>query len=177
MPKWLKDSVFGDGLRLPMDRERRAVFKAKLDLARRPGRLTLAAREVGRVLLQLLGPDGRLEPSLDTISRLASVHVSTVVRALAQLRALGFLTWVRRLVRDAAGGWECRQTSNAYALLMPAACDTHFQPQVIIKVFKKVGRGRAISEGASDYTAWEGAARQLELLGYPEKAALLRASG
>jgi hypothetical protein len=112
-----------------LDRELRAQWRAKLLLRRHPGGLTLAAVAVGRVLLDLLGEDGRLDPAIDTIARLARVHVATVVRALAQLRAAGFLDWVRRLVRDAASGWRCAQASNAYILRLPA-CDTQNAPAV-----------------------------------------------
>src|ERR1700712_4106037 len=104
MPKWRTGSIFGPGLRIPLDREARAVFKAKLKLARRPGRLTIACIEVAHVLLDMMGADGRLDPSVEMIATRAAVSPSTVTRALAKLRALGFLGWTRRLARDAASG-------------------------------------------------------------------------
>jgi len=58
MPQWRRNSVFGMGRRVPLDRERRAQFRAKLRLQRRPGRLTLAAVQIGRILLDMLGADG-----------------------------------------------------------------------------------------------------------------------
>jgi hypothetical protein len=55
MPKW-KPGIFGPGPRMPLDREQRAQFKAKLLLQRRPGRLTIATAAIGRVLVDMLGP-------------------------------------------------------------------------------------------------------------------------
>jgi hypothetical protein len=49
---WHRTSIFGDGPRRCLDREQRAQFKSKLKLQRRPGRLTIAAAEVGRVLVE-----------------------------------------------------------------------------------------------------------------------------
>lgn len=124
MPKWRADSVFGPGPRVPLDRERRAVFRARLKMRayRCPGRLTIAAADVGRILVDKLGANGQLDPSVATLARLAAVDESTVTRALARLRDCGFLAWTRRLVRDAGTAWRCAQTSNAYALLVPAMC-------------------------------------------------------
>lgn len=175
--KWRANSVFGPGLRLAMCRERRAVYLAKLNLARRPGRLTQAAREVGRVLLRLLGPDGRLDPCLTTVATLARVCVSSVVRALSQLRNMGFLVWQRRLRRDAGTGWRTQQHSNAYALAVPTVADVHFSSPVITKIIKEVGSTRTASAGGGDRAAREGAARQLELLGFADAAARMRATG
>jgi hypothetical protein len=86
-------------------------------LNRRPGRLTIAAAQVGRVLVDMVGADGRLDPCHATIAARASISIATVIRALAQLRAFGFVTWVRRLVRTA---WRVEQTSSAYVLALPA---------------------------------------------------------
>lgn len=116
--RWHRSSIFGIGPRIPLDREHRARFRALLALHRRPGRLTIAAAHVGRVLLDMLGDDGRLDPSHATIATRASVSIATVIRALAQLRALGFVTWVRRLVRTT---WRCEQTSSAYVISLPKA--------------------------------------------------------
>src|SRR3954453_23748938 len=111
-------SIFGAGPRIPLDREHKARFRALLLLNPRPGRLTIAAAQVGRVLADMLGQDGRLDPSHATIAARACVSVATVIRALAQLRAFGFVTWVRRLVRTA---WRAEQTSSAYVLAVPAS--------------------------------------------------------
>ncbi len=58
MPKWRRDSTFGPGKRVPLDREQRAVFKAKLDLAHRPGRLTSSCVLIALKLVGMLGADG-----------------------------------------------------------------------------------------------------------------------
>ena len=116
--RWHSNSIFGPGPRIPLDREQKARFRALLHIHRRPGRLTIAAAHVGRILVDMLGQDGQLNPSHATIAARASVSITTVIRGLAQLRAFGFVTWVRRLVRTA---WRCEQTSSAYALALPAA--------------------------------------------------------
>jgi len=116
--RWHSGSIFGAGPRIPLDREQKARYRALLLLNRRPGRLTIAAAQVGRVLLDMLGEDGRLDPSHATLAARARVSIATVIRSLAQLRALGFVTWVRRLVRMA---WRTEQTSSAYALAVPSA--------------------------------------------------------
>src|SRR3954452_15729580 len=85
--RWHTGSIFGAGPRIPLDREQRARFRALIALNRRPGRLTIAAAQVGRVLLDMLGQDGQLNPCHATLAAKARVHVDTVRRALAQLRA------------------------------------------------------------------------------------------
>jgi DNA-binding transcriptional MocR family regulator len=95
-------------------------------------------------LVRLLGPDGRLNPSHATLAALARVHVATVQRALERLRSLGLLAWQRRLVRDAASGWRCEQTSSAYVLTPEAplalgvpACDLQIARAVQVSLKKK----------------------------------------
>jgi hypothetical protein len=165
--RWRGNSIFGPGQRIALDRERRAQWKAKLLLQRRPGGLTLATVEVGRVLLGLLGPDGRLDPCIDRLAALARVHASSVVRALAALREAGFLDWTRRLVRDAATGWRCEQTSNAYILLVPA-CDTQDGGAASLLSERKTAREvevAALPEHSSALTALaEIAARRMKVL-------------
>ncbi len=166
MPRFHKDSIFGPGPRVPLDRERRAQFRAKLKLQRRPGRLTLSAAEVGRVLVDMLGPDGRLDPSLDTLAALACVHRDTVREALKLLRAFGFLDWTRRLVRGAATGWRAAQTSNAYVLRVPS-CEADFPVRVPGSISK-----RGPGEGAGGWEAQVAERdRQLAALGVPIEAA------
>jgi hypothetical protein len=103
-----------------MDRERRAQWRGKLRFWRKPCGLTLGALAVGEALLRLLGPDGRCDPSVATLAKLARVCERTVHDSLARLSAAGFVTWVRRIVRSSATGWQAQQTSNAYALAVPA---------------------------------------------------------
>jgi hypothetical protein len=65
---WHQGSEFGDGLRWPLDREQRCVWRVRLDLARRAGRITALHAEIGRALLRRLGSDGRCDPAQDTIA-------------------------------------------------------------------------------------------------------------
>ena len=166
MPRFHKNSIFGPGRRVPLDREQRAVFKAKLKLQRRPGRLTIAAAVVGHVLADMLGMDGQLDPALATLATVARVSLATVKRAIVQLRACGFLVWERRLIRGAATGWRAAQTSNAYVLQVPA-CEAHSATQVPLVYFKKEA-GEA-SDGWETQVA--NARRQLAALGAPVPAA------
>lgn len=162
MPKWRNGSIFGPGARVPLDREARAVFKAKLKLNRRPGRLTIACVEIAHVLLEMMGQDGRLDPSVETIAIKAAVNPSTVTRALARLRELGFLGWTRRLARDAASGWRVAQISNAYVLTVPST-DVQFAGAVSLLPFKK----EAHQKTTNGETLFQSAARQLRTLGAP----------
>lgn len=144
---WHRDSVFGDGPRVALDRNARARFLYLCRLHRAPGRLSAGGLDVATALLRLLGQDGRLAPSHATLAALAAVHVATVQRALDRLWSLGLLRWTRRLVRDAASGWRAEQTSNAYWLTpereTPAfACD--LQTARAVKLVKK--RKAAVDE-------------------------------
>jgi DNA-binding IclR family transcriptional regulator len=153
-------SIFGPGRRVPLDREQKAQFLARLGLQRRPGRLTIATVEVGRVLANMLGADGRLDPSQEHIAKRANVQLSTVKRALAQLRKCGFLDWTRRLVR---AGWRCAQTSNAYVLRVPA-CEVHSERRVV-QIERKKERKRCSGE-MTDVEAFANRDRQLVALGF-----------
>lgn len=112
---WHRGSEFGDGLRWPLDREKRCVWRVRLDLARRAGRITALHAEIGRALLRRLGTDGRCDPSQDTIAEDAGCSSRTVRRAFAALFQLGMLKWINRLVRV---GERVEQTSNAYTLIV-----------------------------------------------------------
>lgn len=60
---------------------------------------------------------GRLEPALETIALAARVSKTTVIRALARLKALKILDWIRRTEEtgnDGLFGPQRRQVSNAY---------------------------------------------------------------
>jgi DNA-binding MarR family transcriptional regulator len=162
MPKWKGGSIFGTGPRVPLDREQRAQFRAKLKLQRQPGRLTIAAAEIGRILVDMLGAGGQLDPSVATIAARAAVDPSTVTRAMVRLRDCGFLTWTRRLVRDVGTGWRVEQTSNAYVLTVPAT-DMHFALQVSFTHLRKP----AVQEKRGGETIFQSAARQLRALGMP----------
>jgi hypothetical protein len=105
--------VFGDGPRHPLCRERRAVWKARIDINRRAGRITSDFGHVGEALLKRLGKDGRCDPSLQTLAKDSGEDVSTVQRALKAFYACGMVTWVRRLRRN---GTRVSQDTNAYVL-------------------------------------------------------------
>lgn len=89
----------------------------------RSGALGPIAIEVLELLVKLCDPrTGRLEPSLDYLCRALKRSRDAVCRALANLRAQGFLTWARRYTEaETAGrcGPQIRQASNAYCLKLP----------------------------------------------------------
>jgi hypothetical protein len=103
-PAPLRPFTFGD----------RALWLARLDIARRTRRITLAFAEVGRALLRRLGPDGRLDPAYATLAADTGFNERTIGRAIRGLADACLLTWQRRLVR---AGWRTAQTSNAYCLV------------------------------------------------------------
>jgi len=177
MRRWRRGSEFGDGRRVPLDREQRAVFRARLTFKcfRRVGALTIAAVRIAGIMLEMQGKkDGRLDPCIATLATRAGVDPSTVVRALARLRECGFVTWVRRLVRD---GNRVTQASNAYVLAVPGTPDLHFAQGVLPRLESTTCRpvSRARDRWLDEEGARENAARQLELLGHPDKAARMRA--
>ena len=112
---WHKGSIFGDGPRLKMDRERRAVWKARIEFLRLAGQITDGFAQVGLALLKRLGQDGRCDPSHATLADYSGESVSTVKRALEAFRRCGMVSWARRILRD---GWRAVQTSNAYMLTL-----------------------------------------------------------
>jgi hypothetical protein len=66
----------------------------------------------------LIHRTGRLDPSYAAIARKAGVCVRTVATALARLRELGILNWVRRCAESWRDGhFVLEQQSNAYAVL------------------------------------------------------------
>src|SRR4051794_7378117 len=168
MCRWRRGSEFGEGRRVALDREQRAVWRARLRMSafRGPGKLTANAVLIGERLLGMLGKAGELFPSIETLRQLTGIKSSsTVVLALKRLRQLGFLTWARRLARF---GSRVVQVSNAY-VLTPGRCDAVTQRGVVPSVLlRKEGSGAAglIAQATHemDLTARENAARQLELL-------------
>jgi hypothetical protein len=120
MPKshprpWHRDSIFGEGFRHPLDRERRAQWGARVKMHRRAKRLTAEHADIAEYLPRFLGKDGRCDPTHQTLSDASGYCVNTVKEALKRLAACGLLTWARRLIRDGA---RVRQTSNAYMLTL-----------------------------------------------------------
>jgi hypothetical protein len=64
---------------------------------------------------------GRLDPSYSAIQRRTRLCRQTVAKALARLKQLGIINWVRRCREDhdADGRFALRQETNAYAVLPP----------------------------------------------------------
>ncbi len=62
---------------------------------------------------------GRLDPSYRAIERRTRLCRQTVAKALARLKQLGIINWIRRCRedRDAEGRFMLRQETNAYAIL------------------------------------------------------------
>jgi hypothetical protein len=138
--------VFGDGRRVPLDRNARARFVWLVKQDRRHGRLSATGEDVALVLVAMLGEDGRLDPSHETIrERVGCRALSTVAECLKRLRDLGRITWERRLRRDAATGWRAAQTSNAYVLLA-CACDTDPAPGVKFVSLRKRWSGAKLAD-------------------------------
>lgn len=76
-------------------------------------------REVLAVLANFAIKYGKVFPSQATIAKLASCSERTVRNALAWLRLWGFVTWVRRIVRQPGRlGAKVRQASNAYSVAL-----------------------------------------------------------
>jgi len=112
---WHRGSIFGDGHRVPMDRERRAVWKARVEIHRKAGRITDGHSYVALALMKRLGTDGRCDPSHETLSGDSGESVDTVKKALKALYGLGMVDWLRRLIREGTRVW---QTSNSYLLAL-----------------------------------------------------------
>ncbi len=65
---------------------------------------------------------GRLDPSYNAIQRKTRLCRQTVARALARLKHLGIINWIRRCIEDTdqCGRFVLRQQTNAYAVLPPS---------------------------------------------------------
>jgi hypothetical protein len=142
---WHRGSVFGDGHRVPMDRERRAVWKARVEIHRRAGALTDGGSYVALALLKRLGTDGRCDPSHQTLADDSGESIDTVKRALKALHKLGMIDWLRRVCRAGRRIW---QTSNSYIL---ALC----QPVNPVLAFAKRLVGRCEGDSARETTKCE----------------------
>ena len=72
---------------------------------------------------------GRLDPSHAAIARKANVCERTVRNALARLKSLGILNWVRRCAESWRDGRFClEQETNAYAVLPPSQWHGYREP-------------------------------------------------
>ncbi len=88
----------------------------------RSGPLGSIALDVLRYFVNLIDfRTGRLEPSITTIMDRLGRSRDTIVRALKNLRAHGFLDWLRRYepTGNEGRGPQVQQASNAYRLSLP----------------------------------------------------------
>ncbi len=88
----------------------------------RSGPLGSIALDVLRYFVNLIDfRTGRLEPSISTIMNRLGRSRDTIVRALKNLRAHGFLDWLRRYepTGNEGRGPQVQQASNAYRLSLP----------------------------------------------------------
>ena len=88
----------------------------------RSGPLGSIALDVLRLFVNLIDfRTGRLEPSISTIMDRLGRSRDTIVRALKNLRAHGFLDWIRRYepTGNEGRGPQVQQASNAYRLSLP----------------------------------------------------------
>lgn len=112
----------------PKDKSRYMVAAERYERAtrekgKREGALGSVALEVLRDLLRLIDyRTGRLDPAISTLQRRLTRSRGAIVRALANLRAAGFLDWIRRYTPtgEEGRGVQVQQTSNAYRLFLPA---------------------------------------------------------
>jgi hypothetical protein len=111
---WHAGSLFDAGPRRPLSIGDRCLWLGKLSNALKGQQLSGKEFLVGRSLINLLGEDGRLDPSEAYLAERAMVSPSTVWRAKRRLEGLGLLRWQRRLTR---AGWRTEQTSCAYELV------------------------------------------------------------
>jgi len=121
---WRRGSVFGDGPRRPLSADERRIWLARAELERKARRLTALHVDVAEALRKRLGVEGQCDPAHATLAEDVGCDPSTVLRALNALRAVGLVTWERRLVRrlwpaGGRGATRAEQTSNAYELLLP----------------------------------------------------------
>lgn len=112
----------------PQDRARYMLAAERFErVGREPGKrngpLGPVGLEVLRELLRLVDyRTGRLDPAIQTLCDTLRRSRDAIVRALANLRAAGFLDWLRRYEPTGnAEGPQVRQISNAYRLSLPAA--------------------------------------------------------
>lgn len=137
-----REKVFGDGPRLPLDREAKVritrlaeALSHRTEKGKHYGVLTGKFVRVLRALLWLIhdGRSGQCNPSYETIAAKADCARSTVFEAIRALELAGILSWVNRLVKvrerdvDLFGRtiwvWRVVRTSNAYTFRDPKAAE------------------------------------------------------
>ena len=133
-----REKVFGDGPRVPLDREAKLRIKVharaklqKTEAGKAYGIVTAKALAVLDALLWGFhnARSGQCDPSYDTIAERAGCARSTVALAIKVLEVAGLLTWVNRITRewtherDLFGHWVKRwrivRMSNAYLFCDP----------------------------------------------------------
>ena len=73
---------------------------------------------------------GRLDPSYDSLQKATGLCRQAVADALAKLKALGIINWLRRCTedKDDTGAFRLRQLTNAYAVLPPSQWRGYVEP-------------------------------------------------
>jgi hypothetical protein len=160
------NASFGAGPRRPLTREDRARLRFLGRQYRLNRKLTPAWWDVLEALVSFTGPDGRCDPSVESVGlRAGGIVPSTVHAALNALESLGLLRRFPRLIRI---GRRTQQTSSAYVLLpngTPAALPAPLVPKHILSERgSSPGIGACI--GAMDREAYENRDRMLQALGY-----------
>lgn len=108
-------------------RQARRIYRSARRFERQtrlPGRQDGKVTRAGLAVLYSLLFDflnfksGRLDPSYETIAKMAGICRSSVAKGLAALKAAGILHWVRRCAdRMVDGRWTLEQETNAYGVL------------------------------------------------------------
>ena len=92
------------------------------DTGRHRGVISRTAESVFGALLYLTEKYGRVFPSLEGLAHLSMCCKQSVVTAIADLEALGFVTRIRRIRQiKTALGFRTEQITNAYVVHEPAS--------------------------------------------------------
>jgi hypothetical protein len=125
-------SVIADAPLVTLDRNERVRLMSKFrvlcrrswvskETGKHRGLVTRTAESVFGALLYLTEKYGRVFPSLEGLAHLAMCCKQSVVTAVADLEALGFVTRIRRIRRISTPlGFTTRQITNAYRVHEPA---------------------------------------------------------
>ena len=135
-----RETVYGDGPRVPLDREAKVrimhlarCLKRRTEKGKHYGRLTGKFVDVLHAMLWLIhdARSGQCNPSYETIADKAGCCRDTVYEAIRALESAGILSWVQRIKRvrewlpDLLGRrvpvWRVLRISNAYVFRDPRA--------------------------------------------------------
>lgn len=173
---WHGGSELGPGPRRKLSYAMREQYRRLLDRACGSGAITPMGERVGRRLVDLLGADGRLDPSYATLARMVGCCEKTARSAVKALIAAGLLRKVTRVVR---AGWRVIQTTNAYEILLPATAAVEASAlfaraaRIVPSLSKSMNRGFTAGITASVEAVREAALSRLgALLGVPVAAVL-----